>query len=146
MIYFSDVLFLEHEVDIDSINNGGSQTLDKDATQYINVECPPEGLTINACGSRGKIMLYISKTISRPNNALYDRIITIEEGECHNTFVECITDGSGRRRRQTEAEGRIFMTIEGVGEENEYELEASQGDSSTPQGTCFTLYAHRAHS
>ena len=126
--------FFDHETTVEQLNDGGVHSLPRDARLHLNVECPPEGLTINACGREGKIILFISKT-SRPNSAAYDRKIEIEEGECHNTFINCSTDESERRRRQAVPEERIFMTIEGKGEENEYELQASLGDSSTPQGT-----------
>ena len=107
------------------------------------MDCPPEGLTINACGREGKIILYVSKTVSRPNSAVYDRIITVEKGECRNTFVNCsrtdVSEEGRRRRRQAELGEKIFMTIEGVEEENEYELDASVGDFSTPQGMCTSV-------
>ena len=101
------------------------------AITYINTECPPEGLTINACGSKGTVVLYFSKSPDL-SSAMYLDSITIMENDCKNVFMDCSGD---RRRRQTEeSEERIYIAIEGVGEDNEYVLNASLGDSSTPRG------------
>lgn len=111
-----------------------SSTIPDGAIAHINTECPPEGLTINACSKEGIVVLFISKT---PNPSLtnYDKAILIEEGKCDNTFIEC---SSGRRRRQISNE-RIYIGIEGVEEANEYELDATIGDTSTPKGRCALI-------
>ena len=81
---FSECTFVEYEVSFEEPN-----TLPEGATTYINTVCPPEGLTINACGRDGKVILYISKNLSP---AMYDERIEIEEGKCDNTLINCSTD------------------------------------------------------
>ena len=125
------------------LNDGGIHSVPEGSSLHFNANCPPEGLTINACGREGKIILFISKTI-RPNSAAYDKKIEIEKGECHNTYISCSTDVSARRRRQTESDERIFITIKGEEVQNRYVLNATLGDTSTPQGTCCT-YMHGQH-
>ena len=128
-------MFSDHITSIDELNNAGVR-IPQATTVHVAVECPPEGLTINACGRTGLTILYISTTRS-PNGALYDKIIRIKSGRCHNTYIPC----PARRRRQTDSQSdRIYITIEGVEEENEYDLNAMPGDFSTPQGMC-SLYS-----
>lgn len=95
------------ETSIDEIN-GVTSTIPEGVTIYVNTVCPEDGLTINACGRDGNIILYISRTPD-PGPASYDETIEINEGKCDNTFIEC-NEGS-RRRRQSET---IYMAIEGV--------------------------------
>ena len=70
---------------------------------------------------------------------MYDERIEIKEGKCDNTFIDCPMDGiyGGRKRQSPELES-IYIAIEGVGEDNEYELNATTGDTSTPKG----MYLH----
>ena len=69
---------------------------------------------------------------------MYDDKIEIEEGRCGNAFIYCPSneDYGGRRRRQSPADSgaTINIAIEGVGEDNEYVLNATTGDTSTPKG------------
>ena len=113
--------------------NANSATIPREVTSYISTACPPEGLTINACSTEGTVIIYISTTNTAPNSAVYDERIEIEEGKCDNTFIEC-SDERRKRQAQPDSEERIYMAIEGVEESNEYELDASTGDSSTPKG------------
>ena len=112
-------------------------TVPNGATAYINTVCPPEGLTINACAKKGIVVLFISKT-PNPSQTNYDRAILIEKGKCDNTFIEC--PGGRRRRRISE---RIYIGIEGVEEANEYELDATTGDTSTPKGRYAPFRLHK---
>ena len=112
-----------------------SSSIQEGVTSYINTECPPEGLTINVCGKEGKIILYISRTTTTPNSAIYDAIIEVEKDKCDDTYVECMSEEESRRRkRQSASPDRIYIGIEGVEETNEYELNANTGDTSTPKG------------
>ena len=122
--------FIEYEVSFNESN-----TLPEGAITYINTECPPDGLTINACATDGTVVLYISK-IPNPNSATYDARIVIEKGKCDNTFVNCSTEDGRRKRQSAESDAgeTVYIAIEGVGEENEYELNATTGDTSTPKG------------
>ena len=116
--------------------NGQPITIPKGVTTYINTDCPPEGLTINACGREGRVIIYISKT-TIPSSAMYDEIIEIMEGSCGNAYIYCPREegyGGGRRKRQSPESDSIYIAIEGVGEDNEYELNATTGDTSTPKG------------
>ena len=107
-------------------------------TSYINVDCPSEGLTINVCGKGGKIILFISTTTPTPNSAMYDERIEVEENQCIDTFIGCTTEEeTGRRKRQAASSERIFVGIEGVEENNRYELNANTGDTSTPRGNKY---------
>ena len=105
------------------------------ATVHFNLVCPPEGLTINACGRQGVTILYIS-TLSNPSSAQHEEILILN-GHCRNTFISC-SNGNDRRKRQIE---RIYIAIEGVEEANIYDLQARTGDHSTPQG----IYIHTHH-
>ena len=126
-------MFSDHITSIDELNNAGVR-IPQATTVHVAVECPPEGLTINACGRTGLTILYIS-TKRSPNGAFYEEIIRIKFGRCRNTYIPC----PERRRRQTDSQSdRIYITIEGVEEENEYDLSAMPGDFSTPQGICIT--------
>lgn len=109
--------------------NGVVSTVPKETVVHIRTECPQNGLTISACGREGKIILYISRS-SNVGRDVYDEIIEIESGNCDNAFIKC---GSRRRRQSLELE-RIYIAIEGVEENNEYELNATTGDTSTPKG------------
>ena len=100
--------------------------------------CPPEGLTINACAKKGIVVLFITKT-PNPSPTNHDKAILIKAGKCDNTFIEC---SSGRRRRQISDE-RIYIGIEGVEEDNEYELDATTGDTSTPKGRYALIWLHK---
>ena len=103
-------------------------------TSFISTDCPPEGLTINACGFKGKVNIYISTTTRHPNSALNDEKIVIDEGECRDVFIECNTSTSERRKRQAINTDKIFIAIEGINENNEFQINASSGDTSTPKG------------
>jgi len=122
------------EASIEDLQAVGS-SVPEGVTTYINTECPPEGLTVNVCGKEGNIILYISTTTPNPNSAMYDDRIEVEEDKCDDTYVECTSEEeTSRRRRQAVSPERIFIGIEGVEETNEYELNASIGDTSTPKG------------
>ena len=117
--------------------NRNNFNIPRDVTAHATVNCPQEGLTIGACSSSGTTNVYASGT-SSPNSANFDKSITVMAGTCRDMFVGCSNGaGTGRRRRQEpNAQQRIFVTIEGVEEENEYDLSVTPGDSSTPQGMC----------
>lgn len=123
-------MFSSHPTSIQRLNRAGL-TIPKGVTIHVAIECPPEGrLTINACGRTGTTILYLSKS-STPNSANYEEILRIMDRRCRNTLIEC-DPGIGRRKRLTDQ--RIYMTVEGVGENNRYDLKATAGDVSTPQG------------
>ena len=125
-------MFSDHTISIEKLNNAGVR-IPQATTVHVAVECPPEGLTINACGRTGFTILYISTTHS-PNGALYEEIIRIKSGRCRNKYIPC----PARRRRQTDSQSdRIYITIKGVEEENEYDLIAMPDDFSTPQGILY---------
>ena len=127
-------MFTGHETSVEMLT--GARIPIPMATLHFNLDCPPEGLTINACGREGETILYISLR-PNPDSAHYDMMLVLTEDRCLNTFIDCSIGGNGRRRRQTpgtEPEDRIYITIEGVREENVYNLDAEEGDHSTPQG------------
>ena len=125
-------------VPYEELNVQQSITIPEGVTTYINTDCPPDGLTINACGREGSVIIYISKTTT-PSSAMYDAKIEIMEGKCDNAYIYCPSEegyggGNGRRKRQSPETDSIYIAIEGVGEDNEYELNATTGDTSTPKG------------
>ena len=126
-------MFSDHPQSIEKLNVA-DVSIPKGVTVHVAVECPAKGLTVNACGRMGETVLYFSRSRS-PNSANYEIIFRIMAGRCRNTFIDC-AGSSGRRRRQT-ADSRIFMTVEGIAEENQYNLTAMTGDFSTPQGMCW---------
>ena len=128
-----DAMFSNHNQSIERLN-ATNVSIPQGATVHVAVECPFGGLTVNACGRTGKTILYFSRS-SSPNSANYEIILTILAGRCRNTYIDCVPMSSGRRRRQA-ADSRIFMTVEGIAETNEYDLTAMTGDFSTPQGMC----------
>jgi uncharacterized protein YegL len=125
-----DAMFSDHDQSIERLN-AANVSIPQGVTVHVAVECPLEGLTVNACGRTGKTILYFSRS-SSPNSANYEIILTILAGRCSNTYIDCVPMSSGRRRRQA-AGSRIFMTVEGIAETNEYDLTAMTGDFSTPQ-------------
>ena len=77
------------------------------------------------------VIIYLSKTTT-PSSAMYDEIM---EGRCGNAYPrEEGYDGGRRKRQSPDIEETIYIAIEGVGENNEYELNATTGDTSTPKG------------
>jgi hypothetical protein len=129
----SDIMKAEYPQQIERLNRN-NLNIPQDVTAHATVNCPQEGLTIGACSSSGTTNVYASGT-SSPNSANFDKSITVMAGTCRDMFVGCSNGaGTGRRRRQeSNAQQRIFVTIEGVEEENEYDLSVTPGDSSTPQ-------------
>ena len=132
-IAITDAMFSDNLQSIERLN-AANVSIPQGVMVHVAVECPLEGLTVNACGRTGKTILYFSRS-SNPNSAMYEKMFTIMAGECRNTYIECVNMSSGRRRRQA-AGSRIFMTVEGIAETNEYSLSAMTGDFSTPQGMC----------
>ena len=121
-------MFSNRSASIERLNK--AEELIPNAIVHFNLDCPPDGLTINACGREGKTILYISYK-PNPNSAEYDEMLEIEHSRCLNTFIEC-PNTNGRRRRQTTE--KIYVAIEGVEEKNVYDVDAKTGDHSTPQG------------
>ena len=132
-IAITDAMFSNHDQSFERLN-AAKVKISQGVTVHVAVECPLGGLTVNACGRTGTTILYFSRS-SNPNSANYEIILTIMAGRCRNTYIECVPMSSGRRRRQA-ADSRIFMTVEGIAETNEYNLTAMTGDFSTPQGMC----------
>ena len=128
-----DAMFSNHDQSIERLN-AANVNIPQGVTVHVAVECPMGGLTVNACGRTGTTIFYFSRS-SSPNSANYEIIFTIMAGRCRNTYIDCVPMSSGRRRRQA-AGSRIFMTVEGIAETNEYDLTAMTGDFSTPQGMC----------
>jgi len=74
---------------------------------------------------------------------MYDERIEVEENQCIDTFIGCTTEEeTGRRKRQAASSDRIFVGIEGVEENNRYELNANTGDTSTPRGNIYIYLYH----
>ena len=119
-------MFTEHEVSLETLPAREVHTIPHGAMVHFNIQCPEEGLTINACGYAGKTILHISKTTHSRN----EKKIMIEQDKCRNVYIECSTTN---RRRQA-SEDKIYVDIEGAGDNNVYDIRASTGDSSTPQG------------
>lgn len=69
---------------------------------------------------------------------MYDEKLVVEENKCADAFIECTPD----RRRQAVTGDRISISIEGVEENNRYELNATTGDTSTPRGKQTQQYKH----
>ena len=131
-------------VPYEELNEQQPITIPEGVITYINTDCPPDGLTINACGHEGRVIIYMSKTTT-PSSAMYDAKIEIMKGKCDNAYIYCPNEegyNQGRRKRQSPETDSIYIAIEGVGEDNEYELNATTGDTSTPKGMhshCFAL-------
>ncbi|CAI8020539.1 von Willebrand factor A domain-containing protein 2 [Geodia barretti] len=116
-----DAMFSDNLQSIERLN-AANVSIPEGVTVHVAVECPLEGLTVNACGRTGTTILYFSRS-SSPNSANYEIIFTIMAGQCRNTYIDCVPM-------------RIFMTVEGIAETNEYNLTAMTGDISTLQGMC----------
>lgn len=119
--------------------NSTEMTIPSGVMVHFNIQCPLEGLTINACGREGKTILYISTKTRLPGSAEYEHILILDEGKCKNVYVQCSPNMRKRQASESdpESEDIIFVGIEGAGpaeDNNVYDIEASTGDSSTPQG------------
>ena len=135
-------MFLDHQASIEELNRTGV-SIPQNATVRVSTVCPPEGLTISACGQGGRTIVYISQTQS-PSSAEYEDVMMLDSGKCLNRYINCSPAYcSARRRRQaTDSPGRIYMTFEGLQEDNEYDLLATIGNVSTLQGYS-TSYSQR---
>ena len=127
-LYFIDTSFAAQGVKVERLN-ADNISIDMGEIVHVIVECPPEGLTINVCAQEGKTIVYISRSTSSPSSINNDEMLPIDKGKCRNIFIKCSTN---RRKRQVT--DKIFMGIEGAAEENVFDINASKGDSSTPQG------------
>ena len=135
---FSDALFLDRETRIEEINENDVLSIAEGTSQSFNLECPMEGLTFNACGEEGNVTVYVSTSVSQPNSGFYNRAMTIDAGQCQDTFVDCAASEGRRSRRQTfTMYSRCYVTIEGRGQgENQCRVGVKRGDSSTKRGMC----------
>ena len=118
------------------------------AVSYFQYELPDEGLTLRLNVAEGRVVMYASTKIRNPNSALYD--IRLETDATEDVFVspdDLIITGAGmrvKRRRNSNEEGEgnstvrmIFVTVEGLENNNSYILETHFGDTSTSEYRLF---------
>lgn len=109
---------------------------------YFQYELPEEGMTLRLNVAAGRVVLYASTRIPNPNSALYD--IRIETDSTEDVFVrpEDLVQNDGvirvGRRKRLEGGGQgnstgtmIYVSIEGLRDDNSYILETTFGDTST---------------
>lgn len=109
---------------------------------YFQYELPEEGMTLRLNVAAGRVVLYASTRIPNPNSALYD--IRIETDSTEDVFVspEDLVQNDGvirvGRRKRLEGGGQgnststmIYISIEGLRDNNSYILETTFGDTST---------------
>ena len=97
------------------------------------------------CVSQGRVVFYASFTVTNPNNAFYDvkrEVFSTGPTRCDDVFIIPITKAdmdpntSNRKKRQNveeQASGNttvpLYVSLEGVDEQNEFVLETSEGDN-----------------
>ena len=109
------------------------------------LEVPEGGVTIKLCVSVGIVIFYGSFSVPNPNGALYDyikEVVAMGESTCGDVFVqpevESTTTDRGKRQAKEEVSLRnttstLYISLKGVGEQNMFVLETSEGDN-TAQG------------
>ena len=104
---------------------------------------PPEGLTVRLCVQQGYIVFYASFTIPNPNSALFDykrEVISLGTLNCDDVFVNPSDDNTSPARKRQSDGGQVsvnytlYVSLEGLSEENAFRLETSEGDN-TEEGT-----------
>ena len=106
---------------------------------YFQYELPEEGMTLRLNVEKGRVVLYASSKIPNPNSAFYD--FSLETDSSEDVYLspeDFLAGGGGERLGRSQAETdedksrtMIFITIEGLEEDNSYVLETTFGDTST---------------
>ena len=96
---------------------------------------PEEGVTIKLCVHEGIIIFYGSYTVPTPNEALHDykrEVISSGTVSCDDAFIPSMSTTLEEFKRQTMSSGNFstfYISLEGVGEQNEFVLDTSEGDN-----------------
>ena len=99
---------------------------------YLQYQLPDEGMTLHLRIIAGRVVLYTSTTMHSPNSAFYDiRLETQSDGDVFISPEQTVTGGGGIARDMGSNLTTIFITIEGLLENNSYVLETTFGDTST---------------
>lgn len=104
---------------------------------YFQYQLPDEGMTLRLNVAEGRIILYGSTKIQNPNSALYEIRLETESNE--DVFIspaDIVSDDGiivkrSRARREQSNLTMIYITIEGLHNNNSYILETTFGDTST---------------
>lgn len=115
-------------------------TLSQGGTVRYVLEIPEEGLTVKLCVTMGKVTFYGSYTISNPNNAIHDykeEVTSNGKMACGDVFVVPVESTTNLRKRlvsSSNTTSTLYIALEGGGEQNDFILETSEGDNTTPAG------------
>ena len=120
-----------------------SGSLEQGQSVRYEYPVPPEGLTVRLCVQQGYIVFYASFTIPNPNSALFDykrEVISLGTLNCDDVFVNPSDDNTSPVRKRQSDGGQVsvnytlYVSLEGLSEENAFRLETSEGDN-TEEGT-----------
>ena len=116
-------------------------TLTEGANVRYELDIPEEGVTVRLCVREGSIILYASYTVTNPNEALHDfrrEVISTGTINCDDAFIPPENTGSNRRKRQSEMESpsTLFISVVGVEEQNDFDVETSEGDNTVQGEYC----------
>lgn len=108
-------------------------TLPEGGNVRYEVEVPDMGVTTRVCVHDGTVILFASYTVTNPNSAFHD--FSFEVGSngtttCDDVFIP--PESASRRRRQSveNATTTLFVSLVGVEEENEFEFQTVEGDTT----------------
>lgn len=98
------------------------------------LEVPVIGATTQLCMEGGAGILYASRTVTSPNEALHDyRLEVVSRGStvCADVFVSRTSSTNPAVSR-----GVLYISLNGIADQNQFCLTTSGGDSSTPGNYC----------
>ena len=132
-------------------------TLDGGQVSFLEYQLPTLGMTLALQVQEGSVVLYASNKIRNPNAAFHDyRLETSLSADVYinaSVFEEGrprVVMGSGNKRQVAPAEFTnitVFVTLEGLGDTNTFELDTTVGDSKyilflQQFRYCTTLHTH----
>jgi len=107
---------------VPEFGDSSNDTLVQNEKRYYRVSIPAEGVTVTVNDVTGQTNVYYSFTHETPNSAFNDGVIR------GPTFVRPPTKGF----EEGEEEARIFVAVQGVAEENAYEMKFETGNTVPP--------------
>ena len=111
-------------------------TLTEGESVRYELNVPQDGVTVRLCVQEGYIIFYASFTVTNPNEALHDyKREVINEGttSCDDAYINPAEVNTQKRQADGLSTGNatLYIALDGVEERNEYELNTSEGDTTS---------------
>lgn len=119
-------------------------TLDEGQVSFLEYQLPTLGMTLALEVQEGSVVLYASNKISNPNAAFYD--YRLETSRSADVYINAsVLEGERPRdKRQLPpaelANITVFVTLEGLGDTNTFELDTTIGDTTDASPRNTALY------